>query len=209
MSGCRWPTLCSLERRVERSKEKRATVRSSRHGEGQVTATSIPRMTLGSCSLATVQPTRFALVCVRVFSVYQVHGQVWTSCQTERLGILGAGNAHFCGPRCGTLLPRSASRLAPRPLRLNVTLTVNEQYVSITVGLTPRKVLAYARIRKTVLRTPALTTHAQHAGSHTTVHAESLTKHPGARTPLASFNFDDCSLRSFKEQLLRCYGPYM
>ena len=93
MSGCRWPTLCSLERRVERSKEKRATVRSSRHGEGQVTATSIPRMTLGSCSLATVQPTRFALVCVRVFSVYQVHGQVWSSCQTERLGVLGAGDA--------------------------------------------------------------------------------------------------------------------
>ena len=69
MSGCRWPTLCSRERRVERSKEERATVRSSRHGEGQVTATSIPRMTLGSCSLATVQPMRFALVCVRVFSV--------------------------------------------------------------------------------------------------------------------------------------------
>ena len=32
-------------------------------------------------------------VCVRVFSVYQVHGQVWSSCQTERLGVLGAGDA--------------------------------------------------------------------------------------------------------------------
>jgi hypothetical protein len=99
MSGCRWPTLCSRER----SKEERATVRwhlgviseciTSRHGEGQATATSIPRMTLGSCLSRTVQPTRFALVCVRVFSVYQVHGQVWSSCQTERLGVLGAGDA--------------------------------------------------------------------------------------------------------------------
>jgi len=47
----------------------------------------------GVVSLATVQPTRFALVCVRVFSVYQQHGQVWSSCQTERLGVLGAGDA--------------------------------------------------------------------------------------------------------------------
>ena len=52
-------------------------------------------------------------VCACVLCVDQVHGQVWSSCQTERLGILGAGNAHVCGPRCGTLLPRSASRLAP------------------------------------------------------------------------------------------------
>ena len=43
----------------------------------------------------------------------------------------------------------------------------------------------------------ALTT--QHAGSHTTVHAESLTKHPGARTPLASIFYD---VLSSKEQLL-------
>jgi hypothetical protein len=129
MSGCRWPTLCSRER----SKEERATVRwhlgviseciSSRHGEGQVTATSIPRMTLGSCLSRTVQPTRFALVCVRVFSVYQVHGQVWSSCQTERLGVLGAGDARTSVDRDAVLLPpRSASRLArlgsrARPLR--------------------------------------------------------------------------------------------
>ena len=94
MSGCRWPTLCSLERRVERSKEKRATVRSSRHGEGQVTATSIPRMTLGSCLSRRYNRRGFGqLVCVRVFSVYQQHGQVWSSCQTERLGVLGAGDA--------------------------------------------------------------------------------------------------------------------
>lgn len=89
---------------------------TSRHGEGQVTATSIPRMTLGSCLSRTVQPTRFALVCVRVFSVYQVHGQVWSSCQTERLGVLGAGDARTSVDRDAVLilLPRSAaSRLRP------------------------------------------------------------------------------------------------
>ena len=71
-------------------------------------------MTLGSCLSRTVQPTRFALVCVRVFSVYQVHGQVWSSCQTERLGVLGAGDART-SVDCDAvliLLPRSASRLA-------------------------------------------------------------------------------------------------
>ena len=84
---------------------------------GVVTATSIPRMTLGSCLSRTVQrlqPTRFALVCVRVFSVYQVHGQVWSSCQTERLGVQGAGDART-SVDCDAvliLLPRSASRLA-------------------------------------------------------------------------------------------------
>ena len=88
----------------------------------QVTATSIPRMTLGSCLSRTVQPTRFALVCVRVFSVYQQHGQVWSSCQTERLGVLGAGDARTSVDRDAVLLPRSASRLVPgwsraRPLR--------------------------------------------------------------------------------------------
>lgn len=71
-------------------------------------------MTLGSCLSRTVQPTRFALVCVRVFSVYQVHGQVWSSCQTERLGVLGAGDARTSVDRDAVLilLPRSASRLA-------------------------------------------------------------------------------------------------
>lgn len=67
----------------------------------------------GVVSLATVQPTRFALVCVRVFSVYQQHGQVWSSCQTERLGVLGAGDARTSVDRDAVLLPRSASRLAP------------------------------------------------------------------------------------------------
>ncbi len=75
----------------------------------------------GVVSLATVQPTRFALVCVRVFSVYQQHGQVWSSCQTERLGVLGAGDARTSVDRDAVLilLPRSASPacpgLVPRP----------------------------------------------------------------------------------------------
>jgi hypothetical protein len=76
----------------------------------------------GVVSLATVQPTRFALVCLCVFSVYQQHGQVWSSCQTERLGVLGAGDARTSVDRDAVLilLPRSASRLGcpglvPRP----------------------------------------------------------------------------------------------
>jgi hypothetical protein len=122
MSGCRWPTLCSRERRVERSKEERATVRwhlgviseciSSRHGEGQVTATSIPRMTLGSC-LSRRYNRRGLRWCVCVCSRTQVHGQVWSSCQTERLGVLGAEDARTSVDRDAVLLPRSTSRLAP------------------------------------------------------------------------------------------------
>jgi hypothetical protein len=41
--------------------------------------------------------------------VYQVHGQVWSSCQTERLGVLGAGDARTSVDRDAVLLPpRSA-----------------------------------------------------------------------------------------------------
>lgn len=76
-------------------------------------------MTLGSCLSRRYNRRGFGqLVCVRVFSVYQQHGQVWSSCQTERLGVLGAGDARTSVDRDAVLLPRSASRLArlvPRP----------------------------------------------------------------------------------------------